>query len=100
MRKISGDPDGYERLYQLASLPNGRRLAHDLIHGKGGHEMIDYMTTSQGGKNLTKMLAKTPHGGKFSKPSERIYTVDQLIERLKESHTAAKQALAAKKKKK
>ena len=96
MRKISGDPDGYERLYQLASLPNGSRLVHDLIHGKGGHEMIDYMTTSKGGKNMTKMLAKTPGGKEFRKPTKRIFTVDQLIERLQESHTAAKEALAEK----
>ena len=94
MRKISGDPDGYERLYQLASLPNGKRLARDLIHGKGGHEMIDYMTTSKGGKNLTKMLAKTPHGKQIGKRTERIYTVDQLIARLKESYAAEKKDLA------
>ena len=94
MRKISSDPDGYERLYQLASLPNGNRLARDLIHGKGGHEMIDYMTTSKGGKNLTKMLAKTPHGKQIGKRSELIFTVDQLIARLKESYAAEKKARA------
>ncbi len=98
MRKIASYPDAYDRLYQLGKLQGGRRLVHDLIQGKGGHEMIGYLTSSKGGKNLTKMLADTPHGKNFGEPTGRIYTAEAFIERLKESHEATIQALAARKK--
>jgi len=86
MRRISSYPLGYDRLYRLAELPGGRRTVSELITGKDGHKLIEYMSTSRGGKQLGKLLNNTPKGEDFNKPLGRIFTVEQLIQRLKKSY--------------
>jgi hypothetical protein len=86
MRKISGQPASYDRLQRLSQLPRGRRMVYDLIHGTGGEEMITYLVSTDGGKNLGRMLSQAPQGVDFNKPTGNIYTVDQLIDRLEESY--------------
>lgn len=88
--RIGGQAEGYDRLDRLTRLVNGRRIARDLIHGAGGHQMIEYMTQSRGGRELGKMLSKAPHGADFNQPTGRIYTVDALLAKLKQSHQAAR----------
>jgi hypothetical protein len=95
MHKISGYPLAYDRLSRLATLPGGRQMVHDLIKGKGGDEMVRYLTTSEGGANLGKMLERTPKGVDFNAPTGRIYTAEQLLQRLKKSYDAERERRAA-----
>lgn len=92
MHRISGYPNAYDRLDRLSRLPRGRQTVRDLIRTKGGHEMIEYMTTAPGGTGLGKMLSKAPKGADFNKPTGRIYTVEMLLNRMKESYRAAEKA--------
>jgi hypothetical protein len=89
MTKISGYPLAYDRIDRMTQLPRGRQLVHELVTGVGGYEMLEYMTTTQGGKNLGKQLSRDPHGADFNKPTGRIYTVEALIARLKKSYDAS-----------
>lgn len=86
MEKIAVYPDGYDRLDRMSRLPRGKQLVHDLINGVGGYELVQYMTTTDGGKNLGKQLSRDPDGKGFNKPTGRIYTVDQLIDVLRKSY--------------
>jgi hypothetical protein len=45
--------------------------------------MIEYMTTTKGGKNLGKYLSKAKTGKGFNAPTNRIYTEKQLIQAIK-----------------
>ncbi len=86
MRSISKWPSAYDRLDRLTGLANGRQILIDLINDRGGHELVDYLINTDGGAAMGQMLSQTPGGGDFKKPTGKIYTVDQLIERLKESY--------------
>ncbi|MEX0936508.1 MAG: hypothetical protein WDZ59_01520 [Pirellulales bacterium] len=86
MRKISGQPSSYDRLQRLTELPRGRRMIYGLIHSTGGEEMITDLVSTDGGKNLGRMLSQAPQTGHLNKPIGNIYTVDQLIERLEASY--------------
>jgi hypothetical protein len=86
MRKISAYPLAYDRLDHLSRLPDGRKTVLELIRGKDGHKMIEYMTQSAGGKNLGKMLGQAAQGVDFNQPTGRIYTVKAFIERLRTSY--------------
>ena len=83
MRTIAQYPAAYDRLYRLAELPDGRRIVDDLILGRGGHEMIEYLTTSRGGRNLGRQLARTPRGQDFNKPTGLLFTEELLLAELK-----------------
>ena len=86
MRNIVKYPDAFDRLYRMAALSGGRTLVNDLIAEPAGHEMIEYLTTSKGGKNMGKMLARAPKGSDFNKPTGRIFTEKQLLDRLRECY--------------
>jgi hypothetical protein len=89
MRDISGYPDGYDRVDRLARLPHGEQTVRDLIRGPDGYKMIEYMTTAKGGSALGKQLSNAPLGKDFNAATGRIYTADQLLDRLKESRKAS-----------
>lgn len=89
MRAVSGLPAAYDRLDRLARLPRGKQTVHDMIHKTGGAELIKYLTTAKGGKELGKMLSHAPKGHDFNKPTGRIYTVTDLLDRLEASHKRA-----------
>ena len=95
MRKIAAYPGVYDRLDRLSRLPHGKKTVKALIRGPDGHKMIRYMTTTPGGRKLGKQLSNAPKGGAFNKPTGRIYSVELLLRRLKQSHAAAQKALAA-----
>ncbi len=97
MRRIAEYPRAYDRLDRLSRLPYGKQTVHDLIYKKGGEELIEYLTTASGGKELGKMLSKAPKGTDFNKPTGLIYTAQMLLERLKTSYAAAKEAAQGKK---
>jgi hypothetical protein len=98
MRKSAGYPHVYDRLYRLSILPGGRQIVHDLIHGKGGDELMEYLAKTQGGANLGAMLQRVPRGTDFNKPTGHIFTADQLVQRLQISYDADRKELAEREK--
>lgn len=90
MQRIASYSGGYDCLDRLSDLPHGRQTVHDLIYKVGGERMIEYMTTTSGGRSMEKMLAQTPRGGDFGKPTGRIYTVNALLEELQKRYVAAR----------
>jgi hypothetical protein len=89
MRKIAKYPGAYDRVDRLSRMARGRQIIQELIRGPGGEKMIQYMTTAPGGKELGKMLGNDPMGGNFNQPTGRIYTADQLLDRLEKSRDAS-----------
>jgi hypothetical protein len=92
MRKISKYPGAYDRLYRLSGLPNGRKLVSELIHTKGGHEMIEFLTTSRHGEELSQQLGKTAKGARFDEPVRKAFTADDLVKLLSAAHKVDVQA--------
>ena len=86
MRQISKYPLCYDRLYHLAAIPRGRQQVYDLVRAKDGYKMIEYMTTTQQGKNLGTQLSHSPHGENFNKSTGLIYTEKELKVELEKSY--------------
>ena len=89
MRQISSYPNAYDLLDRLSRLPRGRQTVRDLIRGPDGYKMLQYMTTSAGGRQMGKQLSNSPGAGKFNEPTGRIYTAEDLLRRLEQSRAAA-----------
>jgi hypothetical protein len=92
MAHVSTYPLGYDRLDRLAKLPRGPELIRQFIRGPEGYKMIEYMTETPSGNNLGGMLSQSPNGKDFNKPTGQIYTLDALLDVLKERYDEAKQA--------
>ena len=90
-RKVATYAEGYDRLDHLRKLDRGEATVQALIKGPDGYKLLEYMTQSSGGKELGKMLSRVPHGKDFNKPTQRIYTQEQLLARLRKSHAQATQ---------
>ena len=88
MTQVCQYPLGYDRLDRLAKLPRGPELIRQFIRGPEGYKMIEYMTETPSGKNLGAMLSQSPDGKDFNKPTGQIYTVDALLDVLKERYDA------------
>ena len=86
MRRVSRMPGGYDRLDHLLAMPYGKRNIRDFINEPGGFLMIEYMTTTKGGKNLGKYLSKAKTGTGFNKPTSYIYTETELMQALKKAY--------------
>jgi hypothetical protein len=83
MRKLAQHPGTYSRLDRLSTLGNGQDTIHTLIRTKQGEDLIIYMATTSGGKNLGKMMAGTQGGVDLNKPTDRIYTAEDLLTALR-----------------
>jgi hypothetical protein len=94
MRQISRYPDAYDRLDRLGRLPHGEQTIRDLVRGPDGYKMLQYMTTTSGGREMGKMLSNSPGAGDFNAATGRIYTVDGLLDRLRQSRAASVKATA------
>lgn len=97
MRKISSDPAVYDRLDRLSNLPGGKRMIHDVFRLPDAHKYFAAKPTP-GLKNITQLLpkganGKTPSAPNFEKPTGRIYTFEQLLERLRKSYLQDKKKL-------
>jgi hypothetical protein len=79
MRKVAARPGAYSRLDRLSTIPRGHTLIRDLMRTKDGDKMIDYLVTTKGGKNMGSMMAQARGGVDLNKPTERIYTADDLV---------------------
>jgi hypothetical protein len=96
MRQVGRFPDGYDRLDRLAGLSDGKLIIGRLINGPDGYKLLEYLTTAPGGREMGTMLSQAPNGKGFNRATGRIYTAEQLLERLKSSHAEAEKARAAK----
>ena len=88
MHDIARLPGGYDRVDRLRHMPNGEIHIGDFIDTPDGSAMIEYMTTTQEGKNLGNFLSQDPDGHNFNKRTGRIYTERELLSRLKISYDA------------
>jgi hypothetical protein len=86
MRQIADLPGGYDRVDRLRRMPYGQQQIAALIQGPDGYKMFEYMTTTQGGKNMGVMLSEGVNGEGFNQSTGRIYTELDLIKRLKRSY--------------
>jgi hypothetical protein len=97
--QIARYPEGYDRADRLRLLPRGERFLSDMVRGPDGYKLIQYMDMTPGGQYLGVQLSRIPEGRDFNKPTGRIYTCPQLIQRLRQSYQAErekrKQAAAA-----
>ncbi len=82
-RQISRYPHAYDRIDRLARMPTGKSILWRSIHGAGGYQLLEYLTTAPGGTEMGKMLANTPSGRDFNKPTGRVYTAAGLIQQLR-----------------
>jgi hypothetical protein len=60
----------------------------DLIRGADGDKLIEYLTTTRGGRNLGSALAGARQGANLNQPTGRIYTADELMAAIEESLAA------------
>jgi hypothetical protein len=88
MRRIATMPGGYDRVDRLRNMPDGEYQISDFIESPGGYTMIEYMTTTQEGKNLGTLVSEGVNGADFNKPTGRIYTERELLKRLRISYDA------------
>jgi hypothetical protein len=88
MHDIAKLPGGYDRVDRLRNMPQGEIHIGDFIDTPDGSAMIEYMTTTQEGKNLGNFLSQDPDGHNFNKLTGRIYTEQELLKRLKTSYDA------------
>ena len=89
MRKLALQPGTYARLDRLSTLQNGQETIHSLIQKKQGEDLITYLATTSGGKNLGRMMAGTKGGVDLNKPTDRIYTAEDLLTALKQVYDAS-----------
>jgi hypothetical protein len=80
MRKLAATPGSYERVDRLSAIPGGEKLLSDLVRDKDGDKLIEYLATTKGGQNMGKMMAAVPGGNNLNRPTDRIYTVNDLVE--------------------
>jgi hypothetical protein len=84
--QIANYPGGLDRLDHLSRLNQGKKSVRNVIRVRDGYKLIETLATTPNGTALGKSLSKSPGGADFNKPTGRIYTVDMLLERLKQVH--------------
>jgi len=87
MRNISRFPGGYDRLDKMRGLPDGSKRLREIVTEPGGSKLIEYLATTRGGRNMGRQLSR---GGQrdFNAPTNRIYTIDDLIAALQTIYQA------------
>jgi hypothetical protein len=86
MREIADLPGGYDRVDRLRRMPYGQQQIADLVRSPDGYKLFEYMTTTQGGRNLGGMLSRGVNGSDFNSPTGRLYTEVDFLKRLKKSY--------------
>ncbi len=87
--QVATVPLGFDRLDHLSRLPDGRQLLDRLIDGPDGYKLIEYLAQAEGGRAAGVELSAAPGGAKFNEPTGKIYTLQQLRERLSQPETPA-----------
>lgn len=86
-------PDDYSRLDRLSHLPDGQKMIRDLMGGPAGyHQMLTYMISTEGGKQLWSIVPNSRDAHDFNSPTGRIYTSEQLVAALEQSYSREKAA--------
>jgi hypothetical protein len=88
MRQVGKLQQGYDRLDHLSRLSDAETLIPRLVNGVDGYKMIEYLVEAPGGETMGRMLTNVPNGQNFNRPTGKIYTQQEFIARLKQSHTA------------
>jgi hypothetical protein len=94
MRQANKYELAFDWLDRLARLPYGKQTITDTLKVPDGYKLIEhYAKPSEKHNNLAEILpndqnGRRPTGKDFDKPTGRIYTEEQLIERLKAVHHA------------
>jgi hypothetical protein len=88
MRRIAHLPGGYDRIDRLRGMDRGRQRVRELIQGPDGDKLIEYLTTTPQGKNLGRSLSQGTGGKEFNKPTQKLYTEQDLLRRLQTSYQA------------
>ena len=96
MRKVSKYPQVYDRLERLSWMPAGRELIRELTHRPDGPEVLQSLTTPEGAKAVEKIMAGDIRGTNFALPTGHIHTVEELLNRLKESQGGGKRSTESK----
>jgi len=89
MRRLANQSGAYSRLDRLTSIARGKTIVRDLIRGKDGAKLIEYLATTKSGRNLGRMLGSAKAGVDLNKPTGRIYTADDLLAVLEAEHAKA-----------
>ena len=89
MHRIEAMSGAYDRLDRLRKMPYGPRRIRELIAGPDGYKLIEYMTSTKGGKNLGRQLSRGVNGKGFNKPTGKLYTARQFTAELQRLHKAA-----------
>jgi len=87
-RNVGNIPLAYDRFDRIRNMPRGSYRVRELIEGPDGFKMIEYMTTTKGGRNLGRYLDNAENGKDFNQPTGRIYTEANLLARLQLSYDA------------
>jgi hypothetical protein len=90
MRKLARKPGTFAHLDRLSTIPRGEKLVRDLIRDKDGDKMIEYLATTKGGRNMGGMMAGVRGGTDLNKPTDRIYTVADLVTALKAAFASSR----------
>lgn len=88
MGKLSNAPIAYHRLDRLSSCTEGRQRLREWMADAPGEETLRALTAVKGGDRLLKQVAAAPKDLDLDKPTGRIYTEAELIERLLAAHAA------------
>ncbi len=78
MRKVAATPGGFDKLDRISQLPDGKRIVRKLIRERDGQRLVEYLTDAKGGKNTSEKLAGIKGHKEFNRPTDRIYTAEQL----------------------
>jgi hypothetical protein len=86
MRRVAKVPRGYDWMHRLAWAPRGSQTVRDLVKLPNGPDVIESLLSSPGGKDIRMRLADGAKSSEFDKPTGRIYTEAQLLDRLRQSY--------------
>ena len=80
------------RLDNLSRLSHGRKVLADLMQSKDGDKLIEYLATTEGGRQMGEMVARGRDGRNLNRPPGTIYTADDFVRALKPSYAREKKA--------
>jgi hypothetical protein len=85
MRSAGKDTAIYNRLHRLTMTEGGDAQLRDMMKLPNGIEVAKTLTNDPRGKDIARRLSRSPKAPDFSKPTGRIYTEAELVERLRTS---------------
>lgn len=92
VRLIPNKGEAYNGLDRLSDLPTGKHTIVEMMRDPASDKWLAYLLSKHGGAELSKLMTKNEPVD-FVKPTGKIYTVDQLVERLEKSYLATLEAM-------